>query len=371
MPELQSFTVLYVDDEPQSLKYFTKAFQDDFRVLTARSVEEARVLIENDTGELAVVITDQRMPSASGVDLLGWVRVARPHAVRILTTAFSDLEGAIEAVNVGAIFRYVTKPWNLRDLRGILLRAIDVHRLQHDHDVLLHEKRQVLQRLMLIDQVRSHLTRLNAPADQVARSLDAIQARCGGDDRAVDAAVASARSAIARIQGAVNDLRTFSDPVQSSTHEVFAINDALSLVMRQKDMVQIAGWISSTPDATYQVTAAKHQIIQLFNHLLANSAAAMRLVADGRKPEIAISARQEGERLHVSVKDNGIGVPIMNLPRVYDAFFTTKQPEDGMGLGLTIARSIVADHGGSMYMRSEYGRYCEVTFDLPLVAAAQ
>src|ERR1700722_2201945 len=121
--DYKKFALLYVDDEEQSLKYFHKSYDKDFRVLTAPGVAEARAILDREGDSVGVVMTDQRMPGKTGVDLLGHLREVRPGIVRILTTAYSDIESAIDAVNSGAIYKYVVKPWNLRDLRGTLLRA--------------------------------------------------------------------------------------------------------------------------------------------------------------------------------------------------------------------------------------------------------
>ena len=75
--------------------------------------------------------------------------------VRILTTAYSDLDSAIEAVNDGEIFRYITKPWDMRELRGTLLRAIDYSQIQRERDQLLCEKLSVMRRMAMLDYLRT------------------------------------------------------------------------------------------------------------------------------------------------------------------------------------------------------------------------
>jgi len=153
--DYRKFGVLYVDDEEQSLKYFPKAFGKDFKVLTANSVEQALKILETEGDGIGIVITDQRMPGKSGVDLLGHLRQARPNIIRILTTAYADIDSAIDAVNSGAIYKYVVKPWNLKDLRGVLLRGMEFFLVQRERDMLFREKLSVLQKLIIADRVRS------------------------------------------------------------------------------------------------------------------------------------------------------------------------------------------------------------------------
>lgn len=117
-------TILYVDDEEQALKYFDKIFSKHFSILTASSTDEALKLLEEKASQVAVIITDQRMPKRPGVELLAQVRDQYPHIVRILTTAYAELDNAIDAVNVGQIFRYITKPWNIAELKSTLNQAL-------------------------------------------------------------------------------------------------------------------------------------------------------------------------------------------------------------------------------------------------------
>jgi CheY-like chemotaxis protein len=152
--DYKKYSVLYVDDEPQALKYFAKAFTRDFRIRTAASAAEALQIIEQDGDDVGVLITDQRMPVQTGTNLMEQVRARRPEMVRILTTAYSDLTSAIEAVNAGGAFRYVTKPWKIPELQGVLLRAMEHFLVRKDRDRLMAEKLHVLQRVVVMDRIR-------------------------------------------------------------------------------------------------------------------------------------------------------------------------------------------------------------------------
>lgn len=117
--------VLYVDDEVINLEAFKAAFRRDFQVFTASSAEEARgILNEN---EIAVLVTDQRMPTETGTQLLKKAVQAYPDQLRILVTAYADTEAIIAAVNEGFIFKYHRKPWNQEDLRDSLHQAASAY----------------------------------------------------------------------------------------------------------------------------------------------------------------------------------------------------------------------------------------------------
>jgi len=148
------FSVLYVDDEEMALKYFQRSVGRDFTVHTASDVEAGLSILAAHGDGIGVLITDQRMPGQSGVDLLKQVRLRWPHIVRLLTTAYADLDDAIEAVNRGEIFRYITKPWDLKALRAEINQAMEIFRLQREHDALMREKLSVWQRLIQLGRVR-------------------------------------------------------------------------------------------------------------------------------------------------------------------------------------------------------------------------
>ena len=100
-------------------------------------------------------MTDQRMPGEKGVWLLEKARQLRPRIIRILATAFSDMEAAIAAVNTGAIYKYVTKPWDPPQLENTLKRGLEFFMVQRERDQLLREKMSVLHNMMIADRIVS------------------------------------------------------------------------------------------------------------------------------------------------------------------------------------------------------------------------
>jgi CheY-like chemotaxis protein len=150
-------TVLFVDDEEKARKYFRMAFARDFNVLTAGGVQEALDLLRVHGDEIAILITDQRMPGQQGVDLLKRACAEWPQIVRMLTTAYSDLDDAIAAVNRGEILRYITKPWDLEALRAELRHGVEFYLLRRERDLLVQEKLSVLERASQVDRLRSLL----------------------------------------------------------------------------------------------------------------------------------------------------------------------------------------------------------------------
>src|ERR1041385_1866733 len=153
--DYKRFAILYVDDEEKSLKNFTRAFSDQFRILTAPNAHEGLKLLEAHKDEIGLLMTDQRMPGEKGVWLLERARQLRPRMIRILATAYSDMDAAIAAVNTGAIYKYVTKPWDPPQLEQTLKRGLEFFLVQGERDQLLREKLSVLHNMMIADRIVS------------------------------------------------------------------------------------------------------------------------------------------------------------------------------------------------------------------------
>src|ERR671938_250642 len=109
------FKILIVDDEPANLRLLERLFRRDYAVVAAPSGGEALRLLEQH--DVALLITDQRMPGMTGIELLKRTAALRPHMVRIILTGYTDMEALVDAINCGQVYRYVAKPWNNEDLR--------------------------------------------------------------------------------------------------------------------------------------------------------------------------------------------------------------------------------------------------------------
>ena len=132
---LDEAVVLYVDDEPQNLEVFARAFGKDFTIVTALSGKEALELLGE--REIHLIVADQRMPEMTGVELFEIVVRERPETVRIVLTAYLDIEAAVRAINSGGVYRYILKPWSPKEMRVVLERALEVYELRRRNRRLL------------------------------------------------------------------------------------------------------------------------------------------------------------------------------------------------------------------------------------------
>ena len=136
-----AYKIMIVDDEPANLRLLERLFRQDYHVLTAESGADALSLLEQH--DVALIITDQRMPGMSGIELLKRTTSLRPHMVRIILTGYTDVESLVEAINDGQVYRYVTKPWSNDDLRLTVGRALE----HYETNKARHELEMMNQRL--------------------------------------------------------------------------------------------------------------------------------------------------------------------------------------------------------------------------------
>jgi len=151
--DYKKFAILYVDDEEKSLKYFQRAFGNKFRVFVATNAKDGYQIFEEHQDEIGILLTDQRMPGERGVQLLEKVRALRSNVIRILVTAYSDFDAAIDAVNTGAIYKYISKPWDVADLEITLRRAMEFFLVHNERDRLMRQKFTALHKTLILDRV--------------------------------------------------------------------------------------------------------------------------------------------------------------------------------------------------------------------------
>jgi response regulator RpfG family c-di-GMP phosphodiesterase len=140
-----TYKMLIVDDELANLRLLARLFSREFECLTASSGADAIRLLEQH--DVAILITDQRMPQMTGIDLLRHTARLRPHMVRILLTGYTDVEVLVEAINSGLVYMYVTKPWNNDDLRLKINRACEHYESNKKSSALTLANERLLARL--------------------------------------------------------------------------------------------------------------------------------------------------------------------------------------------------------------------------------
>jgi two-component system, NtrC family, sensor kinase len=348
--------VLFVDDDEANLVVCEAACGDDFAVLTASSAEEALSHLRRE--EVGVIVADQRMPGTSGVELLERVRVEYPDTVRLLITAYTDVQAAVAAINRGRVRRYLRKPWEAEELRAELTDALDVYAMSRKLSALEVRLRET-ERVYALGVVAASIAHeMKNPLQWVTNSLSFAQSelrRLSEDPEAngikqqleeVEASLTDTRTGVDRVVDIVRgiELPARSEPGQLRPTDLAEVL-RLSLRLVSGELMRCAS-LELDVTCAPKVRASATKLGQVVLNLIVN---AMQAVAARPRSEnvISVRLRLEDACSVLEVADNGPGIPEDDQLRIFDPFFTSKAGV-GTGLGLAISRRIVEEIGGSL-----------------------
>jgi response regulator RpfG family c-di-GMP phosphodiesterase len=156
--------VLIIDDEAANLRLLRRVLGDDYETFAAQSGQEGLEILKDQ--DVALIITDQRMPGMSGVQVLEASQAIRPEAIKILLTGYTDIQALIDAINSGNVYKYIQKPWDAEDLKLTVRRALETYDLRHRNQ-------------QLVIQLQGALSQLEMSSMATIRALaDALDAKC-------------------------------------------------------------------------------------------------------------------------------------------------------------------------------------------------
>jgi two-component system probable response regulator PhcQ len=381
--DYKKFAILYVDDEEKSLKYFERAYGDDFRVFTASNAQDGFKLLQKHADEIGLLLTDQRMPGEKGVWLLERARQLRPRILRILVTAYSDFEAAIAAVNSGAIYKYISKPWDPAQFELTLRHGLEFFMVQSERDELLHEKMSVLRNMMIADrtvslgllaaglshQIRNSLVAVKTFLDLAPKKMDEERASTNGlrNPEFWKDYHQNVQSQMEKINTLLKDLWTASEnPTAPFADEVSLrqIVDEAFGTFRDEFTSRRIEIENKIPDSLPALKVDKPKFRRLFELLLKEELATLPAgsrvsfaaeLESGAKPEIV-----------AQITDNGPGMPQDALRVVFDPFVVRDSVPSEYGINLMACFFIVHHHGGKIDAKSQPGSGTAFTLRLPL-----
>lgn len=363
--DLLSHHVLLVDDELLNLEVLAAILEDDgYSVHLAGSAAEA--LRQLDGLELDVILTDQRMPVMTGVELLERVHERRPDIAGIVLTGYTDSPAIIAAINRAQAFRFLTKPWRTEEILAALRQAsqhvfqvraiarlveqlgqrneqlqeaLDDLRATQQH--LLHLERQgTIGRLTsgILHDLRNLLQRLSFLEDEIAEQDVSEETR-----EVVHIGVSGVRT----LHDTLTTLNTFArvgklNLTLATVSVKDVVNDSLAVLSMDKELRQ-RKLVVDVEDDLPRFVGDRRMLTQAMVNLISN---AIQATTRGQWLRIAVEGR-ENNGLLLAVEDEGPGVPAELRERLFTPFATTKG-EQGMGMGLYMARLVAEAHGGSI-----------------------
>jgi signal transduction histidine kinase len=378
-------TLLIVDDEPDVLDSLRNLLRLDYRVVTRPTGAEALEFLRS-AECVHVILTDQKMPEMTGVEVLRRAMAIRPETTRLLFTAYTDIKTVIDAINQGHVFRYLGKPCDPDELAAVVRQAVEHHDLIVEKNRLLAELKETNAKLLETNrlkgafiEVASH--ELNTPVTVVLGMLELWKmsqpASASATERQWVDRIGAAAGRLARTVERMLKLiknRDFSQSLERDSVELSAliaravdeINPYLEL---RRQTVAVSVEASLGP---IEVDASK--ISDVVTNLLVN---AIKFTRDGGT--IHVEARElESARdwVKVSVTDQGLGVSSADQPHLFEPFFTGFDTlrhssgdyqfgKRGIGLGLWLVKTFVELHSGRVEVSTTPGAGSTFAFVLP------
>lgn len=386
---LREHLILYVDDEHANRVVFDVSFGKQFRVKSVSSGEEALTFLANE--HAAVVVTDQRMTGMSGDELLRKVKELSPDTVRMILTAYGELEPILNAVNEGLVARYVIKPWDRAELEEILRWSLEAYVAGRQNNALQLRLVQT-ERLRTLGQVSATVLHdLNQPVMAVSMSADQLNdlSRVApvllrlsrGDDSPISKEdremLGQLGEDLPELAGSLSSCASFMSDLMKQMKQ-FQRHDTAPPASGNVNPLPVlklaltmcrSGSLTSGSKLTYEgpselpsLRATSTDLMQIFVNLVRNAQQALE-EHGVRHGTVVIQAAVVADGLRLAVKDNGPGIPAAVLTKLGTPFYTTR--EAGTGLGVSQVKRLVGRLGGEVTIESEEGKGTSVSFTLP------
>lgn len=387
---------MYIDDEEYNLVVFKNAFFRHYNIFTALSGEEGLKIMEEE--DIHLIITDQKMPGMTGIEVLERVVETHPNVVRMILTAYSDIEIIMRAINKCGIYQYILKPWDSGELKLMIDNALGSYALTENNKRLLENLRQANEHLEKKVQSRTlELKIKNTQLQELNAVKDKLFSIISHDLKTPIASLSVLLEVFLNLKDRVSldKMEKYGQKVQSYIRDVTDLLDNLlqwsitqigqkkvsmteldlkeilkknielfELVAEQKGIVFIKEW---GPDEVY-VKADEEMLNLVIRNLLNN---AIKYTPSLGK--VILGYETDQEQVEVRVQDTGVGISpaaqqnLFNFDK-HDSTRGTAQ-EKGAGLGLSLCKEFIEKLGGEISATSQVGHGSDFRFTLDLVGS--
>lgn len=370
-------SILIVDDEKDNLEALQRLLRNQYQVSVTKSAFEALKLVQKN--EFSVIISDQRMPEMTGVELLEKVKHVASSTTRILLTGYTDIESVIDAINRGNIYRYIAKPWDPEDLRLTVRQADEAFALRKELDeknkaltASNTELNKAVEALRVLDRAKAKF--LSLISHELNTPLTVLSSYAGLLVEKKNTFAADLQKAV----GAVSDTANRFTQIVSEVLTYVKLESEADFKKNDLDLVALVKAVA----ADLSAEASKKQLKFEFK-----SAGDLRVSADGDKLRVALRKLLSDAILHAPtagqlrmVCESKSGVAQVSLWRdgqllSADAFSplvsqgSEMHHQKDLGLSLAIFKLVIEGHGGDVDADSSKTKGTTIRFSLPLAGA--
>jgi two-component system, sensor histidine kinase and response regulator len=353
-------TILCVDDEIDNVEALERLFRKKYRVLKATSGAEALNLLADE--DVALIISDQRMPRMSGTEFLERSIDLRPDAVRILLTGYTDIESVIAAINSGQIYRYVTKPWDSRELTSAVDRAVERFELAQELKQKNKELESALSELQTLDTAKNHFMilinhELKTPLTALLSFLELLkETELDEEQKKFVERIETSGGRLREIILDVIDLLAAETGQTPLRREKISGKEICKKVLEPlKKLAEEKKQTLVLPTTGPQVHADAKIIGNVLQRITHN---AIKFGEKGTEIEV-VCEKGGDDKIYFNVKNEGKPISKSAIDRILKPFTLDENimnHSKGLGLGLSLCQALLKRHSSRLEIKSESGR---------------
>ncbi len=343
--------ILYIDDEINNLMGFKANFRFHYMIHTASSTKEAEELLVNHPN-IRIIFCDNRMPEETGIDFLYRIKEKFPRPIRILLTAYVDMETVIDAINKGNIYRFVRKPWEREEIISAIEEANRFYIASSLLDIKNEELQKAYQELDKFAYSVSHDLR-----DPLTGVLSAIKVAVDFDK------IDDMKGVLSLMLGTVTKLHDYIDNLRDyyllRRGELHLTEIDFSKLL--SDIEEFYKMYTANHDVDFNTNIDQpftfkcdHSLLELILHnLLSNAFKYQRADASHKSVDLSVSISHGAATITIS--DTGIGIPPESIQNIFKIFYRATNQAQGMGFGLYNVYGAVKKLNGTIDVESTLG----------------
>lgn len=365
-------TILCVDDENDNLEALERIFRKKYNVLKASSGQQALQFIEKSGEEISLILTDQRMPEMTGIEVLEKIIPQYPEMIRILITGFTDLESVIQAINKGQIYQYITKPWDPVELSNTVDRAVDRFTVGRELAIKTKQLEIAYNELKTLDDAKSKFMilinhELKTPLTSVINFLSLLNESPLNDDQKlyVDRTIKSSNKLRQIIEDVLILVRAELNQIHLDPQALImtSVENLINLENQTAKNKKHLTFVENIEPLEFK--ADKRLFEQILNRIVNNA-----IKYSTENAAIEIKGSKIGNFYEFKIINKGENISEPALKKIFQPFYIDENIMNhsiGLGLGLSICDKLLKLHGTSLNIRNiENG--VQVAFYFPLMS---
>ncbi|MEQ9376152.1 MAG: hybrid sensor histidine kinase/response regulator [Imperialibacter sp.] len=389
----KKYSILYVDDESNNLIVFRNAFFRNFKVITSNSAEEALSILKTEV--VQVIISDQRMPGMTGIDFLSKANQISPDSIKMILTAYSDIDVILKAVNEVGIYQFILKPWDSNHLLLTLNNAIQKYELSNQNKALIDDlgkakanlEQKVIERTQELATKNKELSTLNEVKDKffsiISHDLKLpiaslnilleimLSFKHQLDEQKVHDLGEKAKEYLQHVTQLLDNLLHWS---LSQTGDIKISNKKTDLVKVAKGQVDLFDFLASQKDIRIVMETDGNPLWSMVDEnmvsLVLRNLISNAIKYSHEKGEIHLSFKRDKDVVIISIVDAGVGIPQELIEKLKGNTWSEPRRgtmnEKGAGLGLRLGKEFIEKMHGQLIIDSSVNKGTKVKVYLPL-----